>query len=256
MLSVEESAVLALDGTDKELFPHLPYILQDLWEIGSDLDAIIKAVRKHNVNPFALQLLDLGCGKGAVSIRVAEALGCKCFGIDAIEEFIREAEQKAAEHKVDELCTFVVGDIREMIDSAARYDIVVLGAIGPVFGDYLSTLTRTSQVLEKDGIIIIDDGYIPAESDYTHSQILRRDTILKQISYAGMRLVDEIIIQPENIKSSDDYIFEKIESRCKELICKYPQKKHFFEGYIEKQRVENDVLENRIVCSTIVIKKQ
>ena len=54
MKSVEESAVVALDGTDKELFPYLPYILQDLWETGSDPDVIIEAVRKHKVRESAL----------------------------------------------------------------------------------------------------------------------------------------------------------------------------------------------------------
>lgn len=256
MLSVEESAVVALDGSDKELFPYLPYILQDLWEIGSDPEIIIKAVKRHKGKESALKLLDLGCGKGAVSVRVAEELGCECFGIDAIEAFIREAEQKASEHGVDELCTFAVGDIRKIIGTAARYDIIVLGSIGPVFGDYFSTLTSISRVLEDDGIIIVDDGYIPSDSDFAHPQVLRRDAILKQISDAGMRLVDEIINQPEDIKSSDDYIFEKIENRCQELIRQYHDKKQLFEGYIEKQREENDVLENRIVCSTMIVKRQ
>ena len=256
MKSLEESAVVALDGTDKALFPYLPYILQDLWEIGSDPDVIIEAVRKHKVKASALQLLDLGCGKGAVSIRVAEALGCRCFGIDAIKEFIREAEQKASEHRVDELCTFAVGDIRKMIDSAARYDIIVLGSIGPVFGDYFSTLTRTAKVLGNDGIIILDDGYIPSDSEYTHPHILRRDAVLKQIGDAGMCLIDEIIIQQEDIKSSDGYIFGKIENRCNELIHNHTGKRHLFESYILKQREENDVLENHVICCTMIIKRQ
>jgi len=29
--SIEESVVTAMDGTSDELFPFLPYILQDLW---------------------------------------------------------------------------------------------------------------------------------------------------------------------------------------------------------------------------------
>lgn len=33
--TIEESVVQAMDGTDAELFPFLPYILQDLWEIGA-----------------------------------------------------------------------------------------------------------------------------------------------------------------------------------------------------------------------------
>lgn len=35
MKSIEETVVAAMDGSDKELFPYLSYILQNLWEIGS-----------------------------------------------------------------------------------------------------------------------------------------------------------------------------------------------------------------------------
>lgn len=46
MKSIEESVVIAMDGSDKELFPFLPYIFQDIWEIGADPDAIIKLIKK------------------------------------------------------------------------------------------------------------------------------------------------------------------------------------------------------------------
>jgi hypothetical protein len=36
MKSLEESVKAAMDVTDKELLPYLPYILQDFWEMGSD----------------------------------------------------------------------------------------------------------------------------------------------------------------------------------------------------------------------------
>ncbi len=256
MKTVEESAVEALDGSDRELFAYLPYILQDLWEMGSDPGVIIQAVTRSGARGSALRLLDLGCGKGAVSIRAAEELGCRCFGIDAIAEFVREAEKRASDHGVDTLCTFTVGDIRVMVDTLPRHDVIVLGSIGPVFGNCYSTLSRAANVLEDDGIIILDDGYIPSDSAYTHPRVLRRDEVLKQIDEAGMRLVDEIIIQREDVKSSDDYIFERIERRCNELIHKHTVKKHLFEGYSAKQREENEALENRIICSTMVIKRQ
>ena len=34
MRSLEESVVTAMDGTNKKLFPFLPYIFQDIWEMG------------------------------------------------------------------------------------------------------------------------------------------------------------------------------------------------------------------------------
>ena len=93
--SVEKSVVLALDGTDSNLFPYLPYILQDLWELGTSPEVVLNLVKKHTTNQSNLKILDLGCGKGAVSIKLAKELNCQCHGIDAVKEFIDEAKNKA-----------------------------------------------------------------------------------------------------------------------------------------------------------------
>ena len=256
MKTIEESVVTAMDGSDKELFSYLPYILQDLWEIGADPETIIKLINKYYANCAVLKVLDLGCGKGAVSVKVSKALGCSCRGIDAIPEFIEFAKQKAIEYKVEHLCTFETGDIREKVKDLSGYDIIILGAIGPVFGDYFTTLTTLSKCLNGSGIFIIDDGYIENNSDYIHPLIQKQETIIRQIDSAGMQLLEDDIIQKNDIKDSDDYIFDNLKKRCFELINKYPDKKDLFENYIKKQEIENDVLESKVVCSTMVIKRK
>jgi ubiquinone/menaquinone biosynthesis C-methylase UbiE len=94
MKTITESVVTAMDGTNKELYPYLPYIFQDIWEIGADPDVIIKLIKKHSTNCTNLEVLDLCCGKGAVSIKISKSLGCKCYGIDAVPEFISFAQKK------------------------------------------------------------------------------------------------------------------------------------------------------------------
>lgn len=254
MTSIEESVVSAMDGSDKEIFPFLPYILQDIWEIGSDPIVIIELIRQYARNFSDIRILDLGCGKGAVSIKLAKELNCSCLGIDAINDFIEEADKKALEYGVTHLCSFEVGDIRIKVKELSGFDIIILGSIGPVFGNYYETLTFLSSCLNKNGIIIIDDGYIEQDSDYTHPLILKKEEITSQIKASGMSLIDEAIIQKDKIKSSDDYIYKKLKLRCNELIEKYPDKKFLFENYIKKQEEENDVLENKVICSTMVIK--
>ncbi len=70
-----------------------------------------------------------------------------------------------------------------------------------------------------------------------------------------MKLLDEVIIKKDEIKDSSDYIFKKLKRRCKELIKRYLDKKMLFENYIKKQEEENDVLEIKVVCSTMAISR-
>jgi cyclopropane fatty-acyl-phospholipid synthase-like methyltransferase len=256
MKSIEESVVIAMDGSDKELFPFLPYILQDIWEIGADPGAIVKLIRKYFNNITEIKVLDLGCGKGAVSVKVSKKLGCTCYGIDAIPEFVEFAQQKATEYKVNHLCIFEKGDIREKVKELSGYDVVILGAIGPVFGDYFSTLSTLVKCLNENGFFIIDDGYINDDSDFSHPLIFKKSEILEQIEKAGLELVENDIMDRDDIVDSDKYIFDNLKMRCQELIEKYPNKRHLFLDYIRKQEIENDVLENKVVGTTLVIKKK
>ena len=256
MKSLEESVVTAMDGSKKELFTFLPYILQDLWEIGSDPEVIIELVERHAHNHSSLSVLDLGCGKGAVCIKMAKVYHCTCLGIDGLPEFIAEAQNKAKEFGVDHLCQFQAGDIREDVNKLPLFDVIILGSIGPVFGDYYTTLTTISKCLTPEGLIIIDDGYIADDSDFTPPMIQKRGTILQQIKDVGMQLVDEVIIGKDDIATSDAYIFENLKKRCQELVHKHPEKRMLFENYLREQEEENEVLETKVICSTMVIRKK
>ncbi len=256
MKIIEECVVTAMDGNDKELFPYLPYILQDVWEFGADPDAVIRLINKHFAHTAGLKVLDLGCGKGAVSIKVSQKLGCSCHGIDAIPEFIEFARHKAAELNVDHLCTFETADIRQRVNDLSGFNIILLGAIGPVFGDYFHTLTTLKRCMNQNGVFVIDDGYIEDSSDFSHPLILKKSTLLHQIDMAGMKLIGDDKMEREDIMDSDEFIFENLKQRCLELIEKYPDKQHLFHDYIKKQEIENDVLENKIVGTTLLIKRK
>lgn len=255
MNSLEESVVTAMDGSDPEIFPYLPYILQDFWEIGASPEVIIELIRKHAKNDTGLRILDLGCGKGAVSIKVADALGCKCLGIDGIRDFIEYAQDKARAYRVEELCQFEVGDIRLRVKDLTDYDVIILGAIGHVFGDYFETLSTLSKSLKAGGLIIIDDGYHDDNSAYIHPGTLTKNELLQQMDKAGMKLIDEVFVDDlEHYGDVHDEEFDHIVKRCHELIRQYPEKRALFEGFIDKQREEYDVMETKVICSTMVVK--
>lgn len=255
--STVESVAAAMGCFDLELVNYLPYILQDFWEMGSDPEVIIELVRKHAGGIASLKVLDLGCGKGAVSVKLAKALGCSCLGIDAVPGFISFAGSKSKEYGVDHLCRFEVGDIREIIKSPGKFDVIILGSIGAVFGDYTETLAALVPRLEEEGMIIADDGYVEDGSSYSHPQVYRRSELLRQLDFAGALLADERVSLGEaRVMETYDKEFELLSRRCRELSELYPTKASLFEGYLKQQDEEYRDLKSEIICSTMVIKRK
>ncbi len=264
--SVEESIITALDGEDVKIIKYLPYILQDFWDIGTPPEDIIEIIKKHKNNYAELTLLDLGSGKGAVSVNAASVLKCKCFGIDAMEDFVAFANNKAQEFSVSGICTFETNDIRGRLKTLGKYDIIVLGAIGTVFGDYYSTLKQIEPHLNNDGIIIINDAYIEddravhdgGDTD-NYPNVFKKIELLGQAESAGMELVD--IIADDDPAQSDelDEEFKKelnnLKKRCAELSEKYPEDKNIFSRFIEKQTREYEILTSEIVPAIFVFKR-
>lgn len=256
MKNLDQSITKSLDCDDISILPHLPYILQDFWEMGSYAEPIITMIKKHTTDYSNLKLLDLGCGKGAVTINIARKLKCNCRGIDAVREFIEVAEQKAQEFGVDNLCSFEQGDIREWVKSAAKFNVIILGSIGPIFGKISETIAQLKNCLEENGIIIIDEGYILNIPDGESSPFEFKTDIIEEVKREGVSLFDEIIHKNEE-EVFDEYDNEliKLSQRCDELAELYPDKAECFENYKKKQSAEYDTLKTDFISSTMVFKK-
>lgn len=256
MKSVEESVVVtAMDGSDPALFRYLPYILQDSWELGSDPKALVAVVKKYAPARECLTVLDLGCGKGAVSVLIAKETGAHCHGIDAVPDFIRTADEMAKKHAVADLCKFEVGDIRVVLSSLSKYDVIILGSIGQVLGEPRTAFLQLKEHITDDGIIIYDDGYMDDDSEFQHELILKKSEVFRQLEQAGLKVVDEVFSEHDDLSENQESLQDNLIKRCRELIVQYPEQKSLFEDYIKKQEDEVDVLVNKTVCATMILKK-
>lgn len=259
---LEQSIADAMDCEDLSILPYLPYILQDFQEIGSSASAILAIVEEHTSNHANLKVLDLGCGKGAVLVRLASRLHCHCHGIDAIPEFIQEAREAATSHAVADRCRFECGDARELVRYLVQFDVIILGSIGPVFGDYQQTMTLLHRNLAHGGIIILDDGYLAgdgtaddstADGAAMHPAVTSREAVLRQIDAAGMRLITEYTAGHADSIAAWQLEYANIARRCSELAATYSGMRGVFEAYAARQAVEYHYLEHDIICSTMVI---
>ncbi len=219
MDNLQASVVRSLDGGNDELFPFLPYLLQDITELGASPFEAGALILKCGLNCRRdLSVLDLGCGKGAVSIALCETFGWRVTGIDAVPEFINEANLRVINSNLQNDCRFIVADIRNDSDIFYHHDIIILGAIGPVLGDLDTTLQTIARYLNPQGYVLIDDGYIPDDSSYVNPVYLKQNLVLKSITNNGFEVIDQAIIAGDTMADMNNDIYQKIENRANELI--------------------------------------
>ena len=251
--TTNEKLASSLSAETTNLIPHLPYLLQDFWELGAAPSAIIDLTEAYIDLDETTKVLDLACGKGAVSIKLAQALELKVKGIDILPEFIKTANQKAKEHHVEDLCNFKVGDINEAVTTEKGYDLTILGAVSGVLGTPEETLKKLKATIKRGGYIIIDEAYLKegiTQSDINDniSQYLTETQWLELFKKTGLNLVETVLaedIEDENFDSETAMGY--LTTRANELIEKYPDKKEMFEGYLKSQQNEYDDLDTNLV---------
>ena len=248
--TVEEKLAKSMTAETIELIPHLPYLLQDLWEMGSSPKEMLDMITRHMPISGNTRVLDLACGKGPVSIHLARNSGCKVKGIDIIPDFIDFAARKARELGVGDLCEFVVGDITQSVKTEKGYDVVILGAVGDVLGNTEETLTLLKSTVRTGGFILLDDAY---GKDATSIQYPARDQWLAIFDKTGVRLVAEKVVEDDEVTEVNDEQQAWIVKRANELKEKFPDLGRLFDQYIHSQQAECDELENDILGVTLLL---
>ncbi|MCL2697974.1 MAG: methyltransferase domain-containing protein [Oscillospiraceae bacterium] len=255
-MTTDEKLARSLTSETTELIPFLPYLLQDLWELGMSPRDIIKLIKKHTAIPEGSSVLELACGKGAAAVNIAKEFGTKVYGYDLILEFIEYAGQKAAEWGVEALCRFKTGDANGVVNAENNHGCVIFGAAGDILGNPQETMQKLSGTIKSGGFIIMDATYLP--DDMNNGDIgwsyeyLHRGDWLRIFGENNLSLVEEMT-------EVEEYDFglemNSIIKRANELSEKYPDMREMFEGYIRSQQSEVEDLENTLVAGVWLLQK-
>jgi len=137
----KKSVANSLEAEEK-LIPYMSYLLQDLWALGSSADQILDLIGTLHFPSDTVNILDLGCGKGAVFVQIASRFGFNVVGVDLMAEFLKEAQKKSNEFQVSDLCTFVEQDILNYVKNEKNFDAVILASLGGIFGNNKNTVEK------------------------------------------------------------------------------------------------------------------
>ena len=150
MRSEQEMIAYAL-VVDPELLPLIPDLLADLDELGSDAELIIEVLADLRL-PNSTRVIDLGCGKGAIAVKIAAMLGFHVDGIDLFEPFIIGCRERAAVAGVSDHCRFQCADILKIVDAIEPTDIAIFAALGDVLGPLEVSTTDPSPMSTLDAL--------------------------------------------------------------------------------------------------------
>lgn len=254
----EKEKIATSMETNLEVFPYIDDLLIDLWDLGSFPRLYLEWFDELNIQP-GIKVLDLGCGKGAVAIQIAEKFKVKMTGIDLHEPFLQFAEQKAKQFGVTHLCEFRKADITKAVSQLKDFDITFLNSIGAIWNnDIADTIWNLRNTVKTGGYIIYDDGYVKdgetvGESHYAY--MTDKKSTLNMLTRFGDRIIKEKIFSREEIKKQNQTYLAAIEKRGKEIIDQNPDVSRQINDYIEIQRKESATLENKIINATWLIQK-
>lgn len=241
--------------TEKELLPFLPELLQDIWALGSDVECTLAAVFELNLPPSA-RVIDLGCGKGAISIAIAKALRLRVLGIDLFGPFIDECRQHAEKNNVGDLCEFRKGNIVELAAKIEPVDVAIFAALGDTLGSRSDTMRIIRQYVRPGGYIIISDGYLrrpdaPAFPGFETAAV-------REVALDGWRAQGDILVS-ENVELEDedeeDDEAKLIALRAEALAHANPAFAEKIRGFAQSQADEYDFLEKEFVDAIWVFRR-
>jgi len=233
--ALETEIAFAMEA-EAALLTHLPFLLQDLPSLSGAHEDIIDVLTEVGL-PKASAVLELGCGRGDILIRVAKAFDAHVTGIDGHAGFVQQAREAAAAAGLSRRCRFVVGDLRGAFAETARYDALLMIAVGPVLGDMATTIGALRALTKPGGLMVIDDAYLmdgaqPPTSAYA-SYADRATT-----EAALTRFGDAIIARRErgpDLTAFNTLTLTTVPKRAEELKAIHPELAADLDTYVARQ---------------------
>lgn len=251
----EEKLAWSLDA-EPELLPYLPALFQDLEELGVRVEEVLRILAKTPI-PRDGRVLDLGCGKGAVALALAEKFGCSVQGIDGMPTFIEHAKRRAVDMGLSEICLFTEADVQDAVRQSRDYDFVCLNAFGGALGRLDEAVGVLRECVAPGGLILVDDAYLKegAEPDGDLAFCYDRITTLGLLTAHGDEVLEELVVDGPESVAHYQWVTSSIVSRAEELSQQHPESASLLREFAARQAVEVEVLTGPLVGALWLLRR-
>jgi ubiquinone/menaquinone biosynthesis C-methylase UbiE len=253
MKEIENNFLDSLDLDDSEIIPFVPEILKDLWELGSIPKYIIELVEKHILPTQLKNVIDLGCGKGAVLIQLSERIKFEGVGIDIMPDFIIEANKRSKQKPYAKNLKFEIGDIKNSMEKHHNFDLVIYGHDSDIFGNITQSLIEINKYSANNRWIILEAIY-SINSTNNPDNLPNYKEFIQQLKESEFEIIEQVNWNKNQLKQVNSENTSLISKQIKNLIKTNPNKEKMFTDYLKNQIEECHQLENDITCLTILLK--
>jgi SAM-dependent methyltransferase len=105
------------------------------------------------------RVIDIGCGKGEVLVRVAERYDVEGVGVDMSKESILAARREGAARVPVRGVRFLVQDVNTLDLDPESFDLAICVGSSHALGGYRLALQRLHDVVGPGGLVLFGEGY-------------------------------------------------------------------------------------------------
>lgn len=105
------------------------------------------------------RVLDVGCGKGELLVRLAERHAARGLGVDLNPGFLADGRGQAAARTPPGAVVLLERDAHALEEPASSFDAAICVGSTHALGGYRSTLLALQRLVRRSGRVLVGEGY-------------------------------------------------------------------------------------------------